>query len=169
MAIPYRNWDGTTNVLTTVYDDYQQKDNVRIPAYEWIRKNTPADAEVLTYDDPLLYLYTGRRSVAMPIAHWLVDGGSDKRAQAYFTTAPAFMREHGLNYALLADGDFRRDLAGTQGRDAMSSLSRATSWFKPLYQAPGAQVFRIKPEAPGDRAPAGTWWASVRQSTPAIQ
>ena len=40
-AIPYRNLDGTTHVLTTVYDDYQQKDNVRIPAYEWIRKNTP--------------------------------------------------------------------------------------------------------------------------------
>ena len=167
-VIPYRNLDGTTHVLTAVYDDYQQKDNVRIPAYAWIRENTPTDAQILTYDDPLLYLYTGRRSVAMPIAHWLVDGGNDKRAQAYFTTAPAFMREHGLNYALLTDGDFRRDLQD-MGRDALKLTLSRESWFEPLYHAPGADVFRIKPEAPGNRTPAGTWWASVRQSTPAIQ
>jgi hypothetical protein len=146
----------------------------RAPAYEWIRKNLPPDAQLLNYDDPLLYLYTGRRGLAMPIVHWVIYGVNAKRLGAYFATAPEFMREHGLDYVLMTESDFHRDLK-TDGRTTFRVALNQERWFEPLLHLPGAQVYRLKADAlltsvpPGARAPAGTWWASVRQSTPSIR
>ncbi|HEV2198185.1 MAG TPA: glycosyltransferase family 39 protein [Bryobacteraceae bacterium] len=172
--IPYRNYDGTVRNLPLVFQYYRNMTDARVPAYEWIRKNVPAEAQILTYDDPLLYLYTGRRGLAMPIVHWVTYDGTPKRLEAYFATAPEFMREHNLDFAVMADGDFHRDLE-TVGRNAFQAALSNAGWFEPVLQSPGAQVYRLKSEAglqPGAsvaHAPAGTWWASVRQSTPAIR
>jgi len=136
--------------------------------YDWIRRNTPADAQLLTYDDPLVYLYTGRRGIAMPVLHWLIDGQNEKRLAAYFGTAPEFMREHGLDYVLATETDFHRDLLG-MGRETFQSALARKDWFEPLFRAPGAEVYRLSDGAPSDRTRGGTWWASVRRSTPAIQ
>lgn len=166
--IPYRNYDGTVRNLPLVFQSYRNMTDARVPAYEWIRKNVPAEAQILTYDDPLLYLYTGHRGLAMPIVHWVTYDGTAKRLEAYFATAPEFMREHNLDYALMADGDFHRDLE-TVGRNAFQAALSNAGWFEPVLQSPGAQVYHLKSDVSAGHAPAGTWWASVRESTPAIR
>jgi len=166
--IPYRNLDGTASTIPAIYEDYAKSGQARQPAYDWIRRNTPADAQLLTYDDPLVYLYTGRRGIAMPVLHWLIDGQNEKRLAAYFGTAPEFMREHGLDYVLATETDFHRDLLG-MGRETFQSALARKDWFEPLFRAPGAEVYRLSDGAPSDRTRGGTWWASVRRSTPAIQ
>ncbi len=43
---------------------------VNIPnraAYAWLRVNTPAEANVFAFFDPLLYLYTGRHAMSRPL------------------------------------------------------------------------------------------------------
>ncbi len=172
--IPWRNYDGTVRNLPLVFQYYQAMTDARSPAYEWIRKNVAGDSRILTYDDPLLYLYTGHRGLAMPIVHWVIYDSAPKRLQAYFATAPEFMREHNLDFALVADSDFHRDLE-TAGRNAFQSAVSNTGWFEPVLQSPGAQVYRLKadarlePGAAADHALPGTWWASVREQMPAIR
>jgi hypothetical protein len=172
--IPLHNYDGTVKNLPLVFQYYEKMMAARAPGYAWIRANLPQDAQVLTYDDPLFYLQTGRRGLAMPIVHWLVYGVNAKRLEAFFATTPEFMREHHLDFVLMTDGDFHRDLE-TPGRDAFQLALNHQGWFEPLLQSPGAQVYRLKAEAlpetgvPAELAASGRWWASVRQSTPAIQ
>jgi hypothetical protein len=172
------NVEGTRRDLPRVFEGYEHMTAVRAPAYAWIRENLPADAQVLTYDDPLLYLFTRRRGLSLPPVHWLIYGANERRLQAYFTTVPEFMREHNLDYAFLAENDFHRDLQA-DGRAAFQRTLSRGDWFDLLLPTPGAQVYRLKIESaeeghaiPGSvvpRTPAGSWWASVRQSTPGIQ
>lgn len=169
------NYDGTLNNLPLVYQSYAEATAARAPAYEWIRKNLPQDAQLLAYDDPLLYLNTGHRGLAMPIVHWVVYGVNPKRLRAYFSTTPEFMREHGLEYALATENDFHRDLNG-DGRTALQRALSQKDWYEPVLQAPGAQVYRLEngPEpnaeaGSAEKSAAGRWWAEVRRSTPNIQ
>ena len=36
-------------------------------AYQWISRNTPESAVIVSSDDPLLYLYSGRRGKEVPL------------------------------------------------------------------------------------------------------
>lgn len=169
------NVSGTLRDLPPLFESYAQMSAARAPAYEWIRKNAPQDAQLLNYDDPLLYLYTGRRGLAMPIVHWVIYGVNAKRLSAYFATSPEFMREHNLDYVLMTESDFHRDLKA-DGRTAFRLALHRADWFEPLLQLPGAQVYRLKADTPptqarasADRSAAGTWWAGVRQTTPSIR
>ena len=167
--VPYRNFDGTMNTIPAIYSDYQKTDASREPGYEWIRKNTPENAQLLTYDDPLVYLHTGRRGIAMPTAlHWLMDGDNDKRLRVFFSSAPAFMQEHRLDYVLSTDTDFHRDLLA-QGRDAFQLAVNSDTGFEPLFTSQGVKVYRLKSETSSAPAPMGAWFARVRQTAPSIQ
>jgi hypothetical protein len=167
-AIPYRNIRGVLLDLPDVLEDYRGISQARQPGYSWIRENSPADAQVLTYDDPLMYLYTGRSGYAMPILHWITYAGTPERSDAYFKTSADFMQEHQLGYALVTAGDFRRDLQG-DGRRAMIAALRDQRLFDEEFTSPGAGVFKLKPRLDAGLSRPGAWWAQVRDSVPATR
>jgi hypothetical protein len=167
-AIPYRNIRGVLLDLPEVLAGYQSISEARQPGYSWIRENSPVGAQVLTYDDPLMYLYTGRSGYAMPILHWITYGGTPERSDAYFNTSADFMREHKLGYALVTAGDFRRDLQ-EDGRRAMTAALRDQRFFDEQFASPGANVFKLKPGVDAGLSRPGAWWAQVRDSVPATQ
>jgi hypothetical protein len=168
LAIPYRNLHGVLIDLPEILDDYQRISDARLPGYSWIRENSPASAQVLTYDDPLMYLHTGRTGYAMPILHWITYAGSAGKSDAYFKTAADFMQQYKLDYALVTAGDFRRDLQG-DGRRAMTAALSDQRLFDQEFNAPGAAVFKLKPGVKAGLSPHDDWWASVRDSIPAVQ
>ena len=108
VAIPYGNLPGLLRDLPSILTDYQHISEDRKSGYAFLREHTPSNAQVLTYDDPLMYLYTGRTGYAMPILHWVSYVSNSRRNLAYFKTASDFMIEHNLDYALVTSGDFRR-------------------------------------------------------------
>jgi hypothetical protein len=167
-AIPYRNIRGVLIDLPDVLEDYRGISQARQPGYSWIRENSPADAQVLTYDDPLMYLYTGRTGYAMPILHWITYAGTPERSDAYFKTSADFMQEHKLNYALVTAGDFRRDLQA-DGRRAMIAALGDQRLFDQEFTSPGAGVFKLKPRLDAGLSRPGAWWAQVRDSLPETQ
>jgi len=67
--------------------------------YAWIRSNLPADASVVAYNDPAMYLYTGRRSIRriLPFYLWYT---SDHVAlvDLYRELAP-YAKDHGADFA----------------------------------------------------------------------
>ncbi len=156
---------GTTVELPSILGDFQSIWSARQAGYAWIRTNVPADAKVLTYEDPLLYLATGHRALSMPVLHWLNYGGNPERSRAYFDTAAAFMTERHLDYALVTSGDFRGDLAA-QGQQAMISALESSGNFERVFRFPGASVYRLK--SPQPVIVSGSWWNSVRDRMPAI-
>jgi hypothetical protein len=167
-AVVYNNVRGILVDLPAVLENFPRISDARRPGYEWLRQHSPADAQILTYDDPLMYLYTGRRGYAMPIVHWLTYGSTPGQREAYFKTAADFMQEHKLSYALATVGDFRRDLQ-EDGRSAFVNALHDTSVFEKQVNSAGAGVFKLKPRLNASPSSSGTWWAEVRDSIPAIR
>jgi hypothetical protein len=78
--------------------------------YEWIRTQTAADAKFLAYDDAMLYLYTDRHAIGSPVPPNLLFLGDDAGIDAYVKKIPSTAKAKGLDYILLTDTDFSRDL-----------------------------------------------------------
>jgi hypothetical protein len=170
IAIPWNNLQGIASDLPSILGDYERLSNLKRPGYEWIRDHTPVDTRILTYDDPLLYLYTGRTGYAMPILYWLTYDCTPRRTAAYFRTTTDFMAEHNLTYALVTASDFRRDLQDG-GRKALTNALSDGEFFEETYSSPGTGIFKLKSEPASVatvRWGSGTWWAGVRDSIPGI-
>jgi hypothetical protein len=58
---------GLFRFLPDLFAAYRADQEARRPAYEWIAQNLPAQVNIYAYDDPLLFLYTGRKSCSLPI------------------------------------------------------------------------------------------------------
>jgi hypothetical protein len=167
-AVVYNNFRGILLDLPAVLENFQRISDARRPGYEWLRQHSPADAQILTYDDPLMYLYSGRRGYAMPIVHWLTYASTTGQREAYFKTAADFMQEHKLSYALVTAGDFRRDLQ-EDGRRAFVNALHDRSVFEEQFNSAGTGVFKLKPRLNVTLSARGTWWAGVRDSIPAVR
>ena len=88
-----------------------QKDlQTRLPAYDWIRGHTAPDSTFYAYDDPALYLYTGRRALGLPMPPGRVyEGNAEREADAFIRAVPRQAREHSLDYLLVTTSDFYRE------------------------------------------------------------
>ncbi|HEY6346203.1 MAG TPA: hypothetical protein VIY49_32345 [Bryobacteraceae bacterium] len=87
----------------------------RVAAYRWIAANVPAEANLLTTrgDDPLLFLYAGRRAISnlLPPMFWYQDEYS--RMVDWIGNPVPFARAHGLKYFEFAGADVQ----GLRGED----------------------------------------------------
>jgi hypothetical protein len=69
------------------------------PAAEWVRANTREDAVIVTEDDVLLYLYTGRR--AIPIGTFTPRDHMSEQTTAFATaTLRAILRSYDVDYVV---------------------------------------------------------------------
>jgi hypothetical protein len=131
---------GLFKFLPDLFDSYRIALDQRRPAYEWISSNAPQQATVFAYDDPVLYLYTGRKSLNMPIPTKLYyredDAGIDKLLQ----TIPEFARQYNLGYALLMHDDFYRDLHETRAR-FLSDTVQANRAFQKTFETPALSIY----------------------------
>ena len=129
--------------LPDLFASYRNDLEARRPAYQWIDENVPAQANVYAYDDPLLYLYTGRKSCALPIPTKLLFHDDQAGIHRLLVSIPDFAREQKLGYLLLTRGDFYRDLhekGATQLWDAVD-VNRA---FVPRFQSPAVRVYQFR-------------------------
>ncbi|HLK49035.1 MAG TPA: hypothetical protein VKT49_12920 [Bryobacteraceae bacterium] len=98
----------------------------RYPAYEWIRTRTAPDATLYAYDDPLLYLYTGRRAMGMTMPSGRIySGRGASETDNFVRNVPRNAREHRLNYLFVTANDFYREARAGRLGDA---VARDSSW-----------------------------------------
>ena len=104
--------------------------------------HAPADANVYAYQDPVLYLYTGRKACSLPIPPKFYYHRDDQGIEKLMASMADFARDYRLDYLLLTPDDYYRDLhaGGTRGLDqAMQSGA-----FQKLYGSSRAAVYRLK-------------------------
>lgn len=110
--------------------------------YAWITAYTPPSAAVLSNDDSLLYLYTGRTGNAAPfLPRWWYSGDSEKFFDFFENVVP-YCRSRGISYVLATPNDLRRWAGEEKGRiftilDQDPNLER-------LYQSTSGAVYRVK-------------------------
>lgn len=128
--------------LPALFDNYRQDLEARLPAYQWIARNSPPQAQVFAYDDPLLFLYTGRKSCGLPVPPKLQYHGDEAGIDQLLTSIPDFAREHQLGYLLLTPGDFYRDLH-ERGARVLGDAVNSSGAFHRMYATPSAAVYRF--------------------------
>jgi hypothetical protein len=125
-------------VLTSYRDDLA----ARRPAYRWLANTAPADAGVFAYDDPLVYLYTGRHACGLPIPTRLYYHDDQASLDRMVDDVPAFAVGHHLEYVLLTPTDFYRDLHEAGARRLGRALA-ADPAARELYESGAARIFSI--------------------------
>ena len=111
-------------------------------AYTWIAANLPEDARILSYDDPLMFLYTGRQGNYLPLLPrlWYADD-HDKMIQAY-RDLPAYCRSRGLGYVYFTSDDPDREV-GDEDKQKIAAVVKANPELVPLFHAGIGTVYKV--------------------------
>jgi len=122
-----------------LFDSYRADLEGRRPAYAWIAKNTPLSAGIYAYDDPLLYLYTGRKSVGLPIPPKLLYHDDQAGIDKLLDAIPSFAQQYGISYALVTPSDFYRDLHERGAKRELEAVRGART----LFSSSGATIYQF--------------------------
>jgi hypothetical protein len=130
--------------LPDLFGSYRNALESRRPAYQWITKNSPAQANVFAYDDPMLYLYTGRKSCNLPIPPKLYYHSDDAGIDKLLDSIPDFARQYQLSYLLLTPSDFYRDLHEARARYLAGAVENSPA-FQPAFKTPSFSIYGLTP------------------------
>jgi len=124
----------------------------RREAYSWIKINLPANAAVFSYDDPLLYLYSGHKGSSNPLLprYWYAQDHA--RIVGSYRNFAEFCRRHQLAYVYLTSQDALRE-TDDDDRKAIDSLIRHDPSMEPVHTAGIGTIFRVHPDRLAEFAP----------------
>lgn len=118
----------------------------RRAAYQWMAANLPASAAVLSYDDSLLYLYSGHRGNYKPLMpRWWYAEDHASMVNAYRNLA-AYCASRGLTYVYFTSEDLSRE-TGDEDRLAVERIIRADPALVPIFSAGIGTVYRVRPSS----------------------
>jgi len=111
-------------------------------AYRWMGEHLPAGERVMAYDDPTLYLFTGRYSLhrVIPTKYWYAE---DQQATVEcFRQIDRFAGDRGFRYLYVNASDFRRDLADEEKTAVMKAFQTHAA-LKAVFQTPGGTIYEL--------------------------
>ena len=115
--------------------------------YQWIAANLPQTATVLSYDDPLLYLYTGRRGNYLPMMpRWWYAEDHQSIVNAY-KDLETYCRSRGLTYVYFSQQDLSRE-ATDEDRHAVGALLESNRALAVMHASSSGTVYKVIPNAP---------------------
>lgn len=115
----------------------------RLATYDWIRMKLPKEAPLLSSEDGLVYLNTGRHAMrrTLPPPYWYREDHA--RIIDWMSNFESFSKEHGLTYFAFSGIDFRQGITSEDGY-AIQEAIRSNPGLSPLYQAESAAVYRLR-------------------------
>ena len=97
---------------------------------------------MLSYDDPLLYLYSGHRGNYLPmLPRWWYAEDHAKIVGAYRDLG-AYCKSRGLSYMYFTTEDMSRE-SGEVDRKAIEQLVRSNTALTPLYTAGIGTIYQV--------------------------
>jgi hypothetical protein len=109
--------------------------------------NLPSGSSVLSYDDPLLYLYSGHRGNYLPmLPRWWYAEDHAKIVNAYHDLG-TYCKSRGLAYVYFTTEDMSRE-TGEEDRKAIEQQVRSSAALTPVYSAGIGTVYRV--HSPGE-------------------
>jgi hypothetical protein len=132
---------GLSRVIPDVFASYQVDFQARRSAYEWLASHAPTDANVYAYDDPLVYLYTGRKACSLPIPSKFYYHGDDEAINKLTASMADFARNYRLQYLLLTPDDYHRDWHAIGSRGLAEAMQSGA--FQKLYGSSRVAVYKL--------------------------
>lgn len=139
VSLAWFQYDGDALLIPDIYRERGMFAGYDETAYQWIRTHTPAPAKFLAYDDVLLYLHTGRQAVNRPTPPDLQFTADNEGIRRHLEATPEFLKKEGIDYVLITDSDYFRDLHS----DAIVPLRRSLEGSGEFTLAAEGKGFRI--------------------------
>jgi hypothetical protein len=115
--------------------------------YKWIEANLPESANVLSYDDPLLYLYTGHHGNYLPMMpRWWYADDQQSIVNAY-KNLETYARGRKLSYVYFNEQDLSRE-AGEDERRSVQGILKANQALEAVHSSPAGIVYKVLPGVP---------------------
>jgi hypothetical protein len=112
-------------------------------AYTWIAANLPDSAKIFSYDDPLLYLYTGRQGIHRPLDPMWWYREDHASIQETYRNLALFCRSRGLEYVYFTTGDLARE-TGPDDQREVQRLMRTNPELTPVFTAGIGTVYKVR-------------------------
>ncbi len=112
----------------------------------WLKSNTPESARVLSGDDPVLYLYSGRQGNDLPFMYrWIYAEENEKFLESYRNIV-SYCASHGFAYVLVAGGQDTALLTNDRDRAQILREIAENPGLKPVFHAGQATIYRVAPQ-----------------------
>jgi hypothetical protein len=111
------------------------------PALAWLAENAPPKATVLAAQDPMVYLYTGRRGYRFVVPPKLLYRGRRDEIEEFHREVGAFARRLGVSF-VLAVGEPVRQQVGDPVGDFSAAVSDPDLTL--VRRWPRAALYRVK-------------------------
>ena len=102
----------------------------------------PQNATVLSYEDPLLYLYTGRRGNYLPLLPRWWYGEDHASMVGAYRNVVEYCRERGLQYLLFTSQDLSREV-GEEDRQAIEKSVRENPGLHEVFRGGIAALYKV--------------------------
>ncbi|MEP6963426.1 MAG: hypothetical protein ABI995_15200, partial [Acidobacteriota bacterium] len=116
----------------------------RDSVYAWIRANTAPAATILSTDDALLYLHTGRQAMRRPVPPFLWYREDDPGMIAWLGEPQEFARRHGLSYFDFSGAGISLGVKDETGVAIAEKIHSSTA-FDPLFAQGPVTFYSIRP------------------------
>jgi len=115
----------------------------RLATYDWIRTKLPPDATLLSSEDGLIFLNTGRHAMrrTLPPPYWYREDHAS--IVDWMSNFRAFSQEHELNYFAFSGIDFRQGISSSDAY-AIQEAIRSSPDLSPVYRAETAAVYQVR-------------------------
>jgi len=115
----------------------------RTATYDWIRTKLPLDATLLSSEDGLVFLNTGRHAMrrTLPPPYWYREDHA--RIVDWMSNFRTFSQEHELNYFAFSGTDFRQGISSSDAY-AIQEAIRSSQDLSPVYRAETAAVYQVR-------------------------
>lgn len=143
IAAFYVNTDSLVRFVPDLFGQERYIRKQRIPVYAWVHDHVPATALFTAYDDVVLYLYSGRRSVGPPLPPVMLYREDATAVDRLIKAFPGFLDAQRVSHVLMTPLDFRRDLSSS--REKFQRELEQDPAFRTLHQEPTFTVFERVP------------------------
>ena len=145
-AIGVRTIDGTLRQWPAILEHKRKEHAADQRAFQWVAQHLPAQASLLAYDDPVVYLFTNRHACRGVLPPMLLYRSDEMGLEKHLRSLGGFVDRHEIGYWLLSRSDWRQELA-IAGRQQAQRILRETLPHELLYGSETISVFRIKPKS----------------------
>lgn len=112
-------------------------------AYGWMVEHLPKNATFVAFNDPVLYLHTGRTalSVIFPPKYWYRE---DRPGMvAFYAKLADFARAHGAGYVYSTSDDLNREIGGEDKEAVMKAITTNPALI-PLAHTKTGTIYQIR-------------------------
>ena len=112
-------------------------------AHRWITEHAGERAALLSYQDPVDYLYTGRRGYSLRVPPGLLKRGDSDEIRRFFGQLPHMMAAVGADHVVLGEADYQMDCPGLTVK-AYRAVFKDEKLFEPVFQSGATVVYRLR-------------------------